>query len=177
MDNPSNPVLANIHSRKSVRHFTGQKAVAETLETLIRAGMAAPSAKDIRPWAFIMVTDDSLLEKLAAGLPFAKMLPRAGAAIVVCGDLGKASLGTHPEMWVQDCSAVTENILLAAEGLGLGAVWTACYPHRARSGHTAKVLEIPSEMMPFNVIAIGYPTGEDLPGDKFDAGLIHHEKW
>src|SRR5512138_2410778 len=171
MDAHPNPVLRTIFSRKSVRHFTGGKVPSKTLETLILAGMAAPSAKDIRPWTFILVTEDRTLEKLAAGLPFAKMLPQAGAAIVVCGDLMKASAGTHPEMWVQDCSAVTENILLAAEGLGLGAVWTACYPHRARSGHAARVLEVPDEIIPFSVIAIGYPTGVDVPKDKSDPGV------
>jgi nitroreductase len=176
---PSNSeiVLGNIHSRKSVRNYTGQKTGRETLMVLMRAGMAAPSAKNIRPWVFIGVTDPEVLQKLAKGLPFAKMLPKAGAAIAVCGDMEKASAGTHHEMWVQDCSAVTQNILLAAESMGLGAVWTACYPHRERFHYAAGVLGVPSSVIPFCLIAVGYPTGEDLPQDKYDPGLIRWDRW
>ncbi len=173
----SEDILRVIHSRKSVRHFTGDKVPAPQLEILVRAGMAAPSAKDIRPWAFLIVRDEQILADLAGGLPFAKMLPSAGSAIVVCCDQARSAAGTHPEMWVQDCSAATQNILLAAEAMGLGAVWTACYPHAARYGHAAKILRLPPEIIPFNVIAIGFPTGGDLPKDKFDSSRIHQDGW
>jgi nitroreductase len=177
MEKSARDLAEVILARKSVRHFTGEKADEASLISLLRAGMAAPSANDIRPWAFIMVTEPALLEELADGLPFAKMLPAAGSAIVVCARQDKIARGTHPGMWVQDCSAVTENILLAAEAMGLGAVWTACHPHEARSAHVAKVLQIPPEIIVFNVIAVGHPTGEDLPRDKYDPVLIHREKW
>lgn len=172
-----NPVLRIIHSRKSVRSFTGQKADRETLEVLIRAGMAAPSARDFRPWFFIAVTDDAVLQELADGLPHAKMLPSAGAAIVVCGDMKIAHSGAHPELWVQDCSAATENILLATESMGLGAVWTACYPYDERAGQAIAVLGLPPHIVPLNVIAVGYPSGKDHPKDKFDPSRIRWEKW
>jgi nitroreductase len=170
-------ILDNIHSRNSVRHFTGEPVTREQLLTLVKAGMAAPSAKNIQPWAFIAITDHDTLVKLSEELPFAKMLPKAGGAIVVCGDLIKASEESHPDMWEQDCSAATENILLAAEAMKLGAVWTACWPHRSRSGYAASILGVPEHIVPFCVIAVGHPTGEDLPKNKFREENLRWEKW
>jgi|WetSurMetagenome_2_1015567.scaffolds.fasta_scaffold68592_3 nitroreductase len=177
MESKSSVIFENIHNRKSVRHYNGKPADKEQLLQLIKAGMAAPSAKNIQPWAFIGITDAKTLETLAAELPFAKMLPSAGSAIVVCGDLIKASEESHPDMWAQDCSAATENILLGAEALGLGAVWTACWPHRIRSAYVASVLGVPEHIVPFCVIAIGHSTGEDLPINKFQQDNIRWEKW
>jgi nitroreductase len=170
-------ILENIYSRKSVRHFNGKPADREQLMELIKAGMAAPSAKNIQPWAFIGITSADTLEKLAIELPFAKMLPSAGSAIAVCGDLIKASEESHPDMWAQDCSAATENILLAAEAMGLGAVWTACWPHRGRSAYAATILGVPEHIVPFCIIAVGHSTGEDIPINKYRQDNIRWEKW
>ena len=172
-----NPTLKVIHSRKSVRHYIDRKATKEDLLTLVKAGMAAPTAVDRRPWAFVIVTDKAKLEELEAGLPHAKMLTKAGAGIIVCGVLGKALPGEGKEFWVQDCSAATENILLAAESMGLGAVWTAAYPSQERMDSIRKVLGIPENIIPLNVIPVGYPAGDESPKDKFDPANVHWEKW
>jgi len=169
-----NPTLKVIHSRKSVRHYIGRKATKEDLLTLVKAGMAAPTAVDRRPWAFVIITDKAKLEELEEGLPYARMLTKSGAGIVVCGVLEKA---LPREVWVQDCSAATENILLAAESMGLGAVWTGAYPSRERMDHIRKVLLIPDNIVPLNVIPIGYPAGDENPKDKFDPANVHWEKW
>jgi len=176
-ENLGKDALSVIHSRKSVRHYTGVPATKEQLEVLLRAGMAAPTAVDKRPWAFVAITDKDTLAKLAEGLPYSKMIVRAGSAIVVCGDLKKALPAEAQAFWVQDCSAATENILLAAESLGLGAVWTGMYPSQERAGFVQKVLGIPKDVVPLNIIAVGYPTGEEKPKDKFDPANIHWEKW
>jgi nitroreductase len=165
-----------IHSRTSVRSFTGEAVSNEDLEEILRAGMAAPSAVGRSPWEFVVVTDRATLSRLREGLPYAKMLDKAGAAIVVCGIPAKAHL-QKVEYAVIDGTCASENILLAVEALGLGAVWTAAYPYEDRAAHVRKVLGIPGEVIPLNVIPIGHPTGADTPKEKYDPGMIHHERW
>lgn len=162
-----NETLKVIHSRKSVRHFTNQAVSEEQIELLLQAGMAAPTAVNRQPWAFYVVTRRETLDSLSEQLPYAKMLSQAQAAIVVCGDMEKADNLKDKAYWVQDCSAATQNILLAAESIGLGAVWTAVFPYDDRSKVVIETLKLPGHHIPLNVIPIGYPTGEDKPKDKW----------
>jgi nitroreductase len=168
--------LTIIHSRKSVRNFTGQEVNKEFLEKIVKAGMAAPTAVNKQPWSFVVVTDRKTLDSLRDGLPHAKMLDKAGAAIIVCAIPEKA-FEKKVEYAVIDSTCASENILLAAEALGLGAVWTAAYPYQDRMGFVRKTLNIPDDVIPLNVIPIGYPTGGDKPKDKFKPENIHWEKW
>lgn len=173
-----NPTLESIFSRKSVRNFVENKPVErEKLEMLVRAAMAAPTAVNAQPWTFIIVTRRELLDSLAETLPYAKMLFFASAAIIVCTDSSLMLPELGAQFWIQDCSAATENLLLAAESMGLGAVWTAAYPIPERIESIHKVLELPSNIIPLNVIPVGYPTGEDKPKDKWKPERIHWEKW
>jgi nitroreductase len=165
-----------IHSRKSVRDYTGESVNKENLDRLLRAGMAAPTAGGKRPWSFIAITDRGTLDMLQDGLPSAKMLGKTGAAIVVCAIPDKAHK-QQVEFAVIDSACASENILLAAEALGLGAVWTAAYPYNDRMDFVRKTLNIPDNVIPVNVIPIGYPTGADRPKDKFQPENIHWEKW
>ncbi|HKK61904.1 MAG TPA: nitroreductase family protein [Bacteroidales bacterium] len=162
-----NETLEVIHNRKSVRHFTDQPVSKEQIEILVRAGMAAPTAVNRQPWAFYVITQREILDSLGEQLPYAKMLFQAQAAIVVCGDMEKAGNLKDEGYWVQDCAAATENVLLAAESIGLGAVWTASYPYDDRTKAVIKTLNLPEKHIPLNVIPIGYPTGEDMPKDKW----------
>lgn len=167
-----NKTLEVIHNRKSVRHFTNQAITKEQIETLLRAGMAAPTAVNRQPWAFYVITQRETLDLLSEKLPYAKMLSQAQAAIVVCGDMDKAGNLKDLGYWVQDCSAATQNILLAAESMGLGAVWTAAYPYDDRAKAVIEELNLPETHIPLNVIPIGYPTGEDLPKNKWNVDNI-----
>lgn len=170
-------MLAEIHNRKSVRSFVPQKPVSkEDLTTIVKAGMAAPSAVNKQPWAFIVVTERSVMDSLKVGLPSAQMLGEAGAAIIVCGDLSKA-LESHPDYWIQDCSAATQNMLLAIESLGLGAVWTGVYPVSERVDFVKKTMKLPENIIPLNVIPIGYPAGETQPKDKWKDENVRWNKW
>ena len=168
--------LSVIHSRKSVRNFTGQSVSKDSLDKMLRAGMAAPTAVNKQPWAFVVVTDRKTLDTLAAGLPYAKMLDKAGAAIIVCAIPEKA-YEKSPELAVIDSTWASENRLLAAEILGLGAVWTAAYPYKDRMDVARKVLNIPQDIIPLNVIPIGHPAGADKPKDQYRSENIHWEKW
>jgi nitroreductase len=170
-------VLKMILSRKSVRKYTGQSVNREDLATLVRAGQAAPSARDKRPGYFIVVDKSEVIDLLAAKLPNAWMLLTARHAIVVAGDLTKAHLGTTTEYWAQDCCAATQNILLAAQELGLGTCWTAAHPVAERIAHVRQVLKLPDHIVPLCVIAVGYPVGEETPKDKYDLSRIFHNEW
>lgn len=172
----SGDFLSIILSRLSVRHFTGNPVSSKDLEKVLKAGMSAPSAVNTQPWAFIVVTKRELLNLLCQGLPYAKMLDKAGAAIVVCGVPNKDK-NFALKFWVMDCCAATENILLAVHSLGLGAVWTAVYPDEEKIKLVKEVLKIPRKIIPLNVIPIGVPVGDERPKDKFKKENIHRENW
>ncbi|HVN48705.1 MAG TPA: nitroreductase family protein, partial [Bacteroidota bacterium] len=169
-------ILSTIYERKSVRNFTGESIAQEELIELVKAGMAAPSAVNCQPWEFILVTEHATLDKLADALPYAKMLYKAGAAIIVCGVPELAHRKYH-EFAVIDSTLASENILLAAEALGLGAIWTAAYPYPERIEPVRTILQIPENIIPLNVIPVGHPTGEDVPKQKFNKTKIHYEQW
>ncbi len=168
--------LDAIFSRKSVRNFTGESVSQEMLETLLRAAMAAPSAVNMQPWEFVLVKNRDKLQALADNLPYAKMLDKASACIIVCAvpELAHRKLKDYA---VIDCSCASQNILIAAEALGLGAVWTAVFPNIDRIEFVRRLLNIPKDVIPLNAIAIGVPTGEDQPKDKYKPQKIHFEKW
>ncbi|GBU07642.1 NAD(P)H nitroreductase [Bacteroidales bacterium] len=164
-------VVENIHERKSVRKYTSQKVEEEKIQTLLRAAMAAPTGKDIRPWEFVVVDDKDILNQLGNKLPFAKMLKEAQLAIVVCGDSSKSFY------WYLDCATAAQNILLTAQALHLGAVWTAAYPYNDRMEVVTEALQLPTNILPLCVIPIGYPLGKTMAKDKFDSQRIHKNTW
>ncbi|WP_018616614.1 nitroreductase family protein [Segetibacter koreensis] len=168
--------LTVIRERKSVRNYTGEPVSKKDIEEILRAAMAAPAAVHMEPWKFIIVTDKLKLKSLADGLPFAKMLTNAGTGIVVCTVPEEAAMGTE-EFAILDAVCASENILLAAEALGLGAVWTAVYPNKEMMDFVRKELNIPANVIPLNVIPVGHPADEEKAKDKYDAKNIHWEKW
>jgi len=166
-----------IYTRLSVRKFTGEKVKKEDLMAMLKAGMSAPSAVNVQPWAFVVVTDRVTLDKLCEALPYAKMLDRAGAAIIVCGVPDKDDTYAK-KYWVMDCSLASGNILLASHALGYGAVWTAAYAEKERMGSVRRILSIPENIIPLNVIPIGVQANKDeKPKDKFKEENIHWENW
>ena len=174
--NASDAVLENIHSRKSVRQYTSEPVSQEDIETLLRAAMAAPSAVNFQPWRFVVLSEREQLDALAEHLPSAKMITQAPLAIVVCGETLWMG-GSENPFWAQDCSAATQNLLLAAEAIGLGAVWTAAYPDAERCKAISEALGLPSTVQPLCVVPIGHPAGEDQPKDKWKPENIHYGRW
>jgi len=164
--------LETIFSRKSVRQYQDKAVEQEKIDLLMRAGMAAPSAMDRRPWELVVLNDRAIMDSLAVKLPYAKMLAQAPMAIVVCGDIEKSA-----HNWYIDCSAVSQNILLAAEALGLGAVWTGVYPGEDRVAVVSEALGLPENIVPLNVIPVGYPEGEHQVKDKYKDSKVHYNKW
>ncbi|MDD6921375.1 MAG: nitroreductase family protein [Bacteroidales bacterium] len=171
----SQTVLHNILQRKSVRAYTDRAVSHEQLDTLIRAAMAAPTGRDMRPWHFIVLEGRHQLSPLAEQLPYAKMLAEAQAAVVVCGDMSVTDKEGNPSRnWTFDCSAATENLLLQAEAMGLGAVWTGVYPYDERIEAVKQALHLPDHLIPLNVIPIGYPKGDPQPKDKYDPTKVEY---
>ncbi len=172
----SNPAFRNIVERTSVRRYKDQPVSDEIKEALCYAAMSAPSGVNRQPWEFIVVDDKSLLAELAQSLPYAKMAADAPMAIVVCGNRNRFLDGDDSTLWEQDLSAASENILLAAHALGLGGVWTCLYPHPDREEATRRVLDIPDDLIPFNLIPIGFPLTDHRPMDKWHPERVHHNK-
>ena len=170
----SQAVLNTIFARKSVRSYTDEPVTPEQVETLLKAAMAAPSGRNLQAWRFVVVTRQEIKEKLAVG--FNKMIATAPVVIVVCGQTTQKS-GEANNNWTADCAAATENLLLAVESLGLGAVWTASYPYEDRMVPAIEALSLPDNVKPFCVVPVGHPAGDDKPKDKWNPDSIHYEKW
>jgi nitroreductase len=144
----------------------------EQIKTLLEAAMAAPSASNRKPWYFVVVTERETLDRLAEAHKYAKMLHEAPLCISVCGDKSVSE-----RFWVQDCSVATENLLLAATALGLGAIWCGVHPSPERVEAIGKILGIEAPVAPLNIIAVGHPAEEKEPRTQYDEGRIHREKW
>ena len=185
---PAEPsALEVIMARTSIRSFTGEAVSREQLETILKAGMAAPSAMNVQPWRFVVVTDKEKIAQVFGSGFRGEMFTQAGAVIVVCGQttMMRKPFGQPdaPEtevsniFWFEDCSAAAQNILLAAKALGLGAVWTAGYPAEERITPIAQALEIPAGVVPLCIIPVGVPAEDPEPKDKWKPENIHWEKW
>jgi nitroreductase len=168
-------VLELIYKRRSIRAFEPRPVARELLVELIRAGMAAPSAVNRQPWEFIVVTTPERMSLLQGLLPYGKY--PAPSAILVCGRPDLAQNDTDGNFWVQDCSAATENLLIAAAGLCLGAGWTAVYPKQALIKQVNHALGIPSFVIPLNVILVGWPAEEKPPRSQYREDRVHWEQY
>ena len=172
-----NEAIDNIMTRVSVREFTGEKISAEQIDTLLRAAMAAPSAINRQPWAFIVVTDETIIAQLGEALPYSRCSNHPACAIIPCGDLSKAIEGEMGAFWINDVSAATENLLLAAHAMGLGAVWTGLHPDMKRATMVQQLLGLPEHIIPLCVVPVGVPAEHPAIKDKYIPENIHYNKW
>jgi len=163
--------LEAILTRRSIRHYKSEPIPAELVQKLIEAGLSAPSACDFRPWHLIVVNDRKTLDEIPSFHQHALMLPEAPLAILVCGEPDVS------RYWQQDCAAASQNILLAAHALGLGAVWLGLHPREKRTKPMQQLLGIPDHVTPLSLIAIGFPAEEKEPQGRFQAGKVRYNKW
>jgi nitroreductase len=168
----TNELIKTIFARRSIRKYTDKPVSEKAIKTILEAAMAAPSASNRKPWHFIVVTDRKTLDRLAKAHPYGKMLLEAPLCIAVCGDKT-----ISPRYWVQDCSAATENLLLAVAALGSGAVWLGVYPREGRVNPIRTVLKIPETVVPLNLISIGHPAELKEPRTQYDELRVHREHW
>jgi nitroreductase len=164
------PVLA----RRSIRRYTDEDVSEEDVRYLLEAAMAAPSAGNEQPWHFIVIRERAVLDEIARVHPHAKMLAHAPLAFAVLGD---PSVEKHEGYWVQDCSAATQNILIAATSRGIGTVWIGVYPREDRIAEMRRWLDVPEGIVPFAFIGVGHPSEEKPPSERFDEERVHRERW
>ena len=158
-----NPVLNAILSRTSIRSYGKEPPTDEQIDMMLKAAMAAPSACDTRPWSFVVCRETKWFN--------------APCAIVVCGKRTVVPAFELDGVWAQDCAAATENILLAAHSMGLGACWRVCWPSPTVMATVKAQIGLPFGVIPFSYVTIGMPAENPEPKDKYDSSLIHYEKW
>lgn len=166
--------LEALNTRRSIRAFTPRPVSLDIVRELIRAAMHAPSAGNEQPWHFLIITDREILEKIPDFHPYAGMVAESPVAVLVCGDCRQEK---HPGMWVQDCAAATQNLLLAAHAKGLGAVWVGIHPREDRIEPLRKLIDLPAEVVPFALIPVGHPAEAPEMEDRYRPELIHLNKW
>lgn len=163
-------------NRRSIRKYTQSKISDKLLEKIVQAGLSAPSAKNMQPCEFVVVTDRDTLDRLSDIRPYWKMLKTAPASIVTLANLSVYEPDAS-EMYVQDCSAATENMLLAAESLGLGGVWLGLYPHERPMQDVQALFGIPKNVIPISVISIGHPDEKRPPHGDFAMQKVHYNRY
>jgi len=168
-------IIDIILSRRSIRQFTSGAINDETLRLLLKVAMSAPTACNSQPWEFIVVTQKEVLDQIRSKLLFARY--NAPAAIVVCGNVNMANNSAARDHWVQDCSAATENILIAATGMGLGAVWIGVYPYPSKIKPLAKALGIPEDVIPLSMVYIGHPAEKKEPHTQYDERRVYWQSY
>ena len=171
-----NPTLHPLFSRRSIRAYTAEPVGDDLVRDLLQAAMAAPSAVAKDPWAFVVIRDRPMLARIAGGLPNGQMLTEAAVGIVVCGDLDRAH-DRQLSYLLQDCSAAIENLLLAANMLGLGACWLGVHPREDRVALVRSLLRIPDAVIPVSVIALGWPAESPQPRTRYRDQAVHFERW
>jgi len=179
--------ISVIMSRKSVRSFTGEALSDKQLETILKAAMAAPTEGNVQPWEFVVLKDSTTVNKLFGEGHHAQMYKDAGAIIIVCGHTtvmrrpkGQADAEEQlmeNDFWALDCSTATENLLLASEAMGLGAVWMSAYPIEGKMLPLKEALELPEDVLPLAIVPVGYPSGDNEAKDKWKPEKIHFDKW
>ncbi len=164
-------LLKALQKRRSVRKFTEEIVSKEDIDILMHAAMSGPSACNARPWEFYVIESETTLQNLHKATKHTNM--NAPLAIVVCGNLSRALPAPLTDFWVQDCSAATENILLAATDIGLGAVWCGIYPNDKAVANVKIALGLPEEHIPLNIILVGHPDQFPEPRDQYDEKCVH----
>ncbi len=162
-----------ILTRRSIRKYSKDPVSEATVQELLQAGMAAPSARNEQPWHFVVMTDHQIMDEIPKFHQYSKMLPEAPVAILVCGDTAPMS----DTYWIQDCSAAIQNILIAAKAKGLGSVWLGIYPSESRYRQVQKLLGMPEKVIPLGLISLGFPAEEKPPANRFNPQRVHYNKW
>jgi len=166
--------LKAILGRRSIRKFTGETVPDGDVKKLLEAAMAAPSACNQQPWHFVVIRSRDTFNGIMRIQPYTKMLEKASLAVVVCAD---PELQTCPGFWVQDCSAATENLLLAVHAMGYGATWCGVYPSDDVVWKMRELLGLPKQVYPLCVVAIGVPDEKKQPANRYNEERVHPEKW
>ncbi|HJA76341.1 MAG TPA: nitroreductase family protein [Candidatus Desulfovibrio gallistercoris] len=163
-----------LRTRRSIRKYTAEPVAQEDVRVMLEAAMLAPSASNRQPWHFVVVDDRATLDRIAAEHPYAKMAADAPLAIVVCGDLDAEKT---KGFWVQDCSAATQNLMLAGRALGIGSVWCGLHPVEDRVAPIRRILGLPDNIIPLSLVVMGHPAQDFSEADRYQEAKVHHNHW
>ncbi len=164
----------DVFKRRSIRKYTAQEVTREEIQELLDAAMSAPSAGNEQPWQFVVVTERRLLDLVPTVHPYADMIVAAPAAVIVCGDLNLDRFGGF---WVQDCAAATENLLVHAAAMGLGAVWLGVHPLNDRVEGLRRIFSLPDHVVPLAVIPLGHPAESKTRARRYQESRVHWNGW
>jgi len=167
-------VIDAVMSRRSIRRYTKEQVPDDIVGQLLQAAMSAPSAGNEQPWQFVVVRQRAILDAIPSIHPYSMMLKEAALGIAVCGDLKRE---VHKGFWVQDCSAATQNMLIAAHGLGLGAVWLGFYPMEDRVAGLKRLLSLPEHVVPLCMVSMGWPAEQKAATVRYLEERVHYDKW
>lgn len=175
-DNATNEVLECIMTRASVRKYKPEPVNDSIITTILKAGMAAPTAANQQAWHFVVVTNQTLKDTITNAFQWTKMVRDCAFAVVVCGDMTKLFDGDREDggFWTLDGSAASENMLLAAHALGLGGVWCGIYPEEDRMEKLSVILNLPPNLHPLNILSFGYPVSSVAPKDKWNPDNVSY---
>ena len=167
--------LEAIYNRRSISNFIEKDVSKEQIDILLHAAFSAPTAANTQPWEYIVITESDIIEKLKENLVFARY--NAPCAIVVCGNMDLAFKGPGKDMWVCDCSAAIENMLLASTDMGLGAVWIGLYPIESNIRPVRRLLDIPEHVIPLSIVYVGYPAEEKEGRSRYNEKRVYWQKY
>jgi len=163
-----------ILSRRSIRRYTDEPVLEKLIQELLEDSMSDSSANNEHTCHFVIINESQILDEIPKYHPYSYMLREAPLAIAVCGDSRRETVKGY---WVQDCSAATENILIAAQAKGLGAVWLGIYPREERAIAFQKLLRLPEHIIPLCLVSVGYPAEKKPHANRYDPSRIHHNRW
>ncbi|MDE7414512.1 MAG: nitroreductase family protein [Muribaculaceae bacterium] len=175
--NVQSSTISDIMTRTSVRAYSDRDISENTMDTLLHAAMAAPSAANKQPWRIVVINDKKILDTIGERFSSMTMAKQARRAVVMCGDTTVTLPGLGTEYWIQDVSAATENLLIAAHAMGLGAVWCGIYPMPERVSEFSELLKLPNHIIPMACVCLGYPAAETTPKDKWNPQHIRYNQW
>ena len=165
-----------ILERRSCRTYLDKEVPEDVLKQLLMAGMVAPSAMNSQPWEFLVMQEPEKKAKVSNLVPYWNMLAKAPLGILIMANLDGYRASTR-DFFMQDCAASTENILLAAEALGLGGVWLGLYPKMDKVEAIRKIYNIPEDILPFSLLSLGYPIEHARPHNTFRKHKVHHDQY
>lgn len=163
-----------ILNRRSIRKYKDQKISSQDINTMLKAAMYAPSAMNTQAWHFIVIEDKNILLNTLQSIPYAEMLKQSTAAILVCGD---SSIEKNESWLLQNCSAVTQNILLSAFGLGIGSCWIGIQGMDEIVRNIKHQFKLPEKIVPVSLISLGYPDEVVKAEERFKEEKIHYNNW
>lgn len=166
--------MKTIMSRRSIRKYSMDPIDKEVIGAILDAADAAPCARGLRSWHFIVIDDRSILDRVPDFHPYSQMILKAPLAILVCGD---TSVEPNEGYWVQNCSAATENILLAATSMDIGSVWLGIYPRDQRMNDIRELIQVPENIIPFSLVVLGKPLELKEPHGKYNRSRAHWNHW